>query len=223
MRIDDIVNLTDAELINRGFINEIDLFFDNLKDSKRGGAFFSDNADEINRAIKKGVYAIIYSTDIEVTDKEIAWIKVESLEEAKIALLKYRLLDKTLYITDEIGIEIIKSIVKDKRIAMFNTIDMNSQEFKDEQEKTISFAKKVVESQGWEFNEDKEIVDTVIMGLTRNKLLYGKRFCPCFMVIEENGKYKSADNRICPCKPAIQEEIPNNGMCHCGIFVKKDR
>ena len=106
---------------------------------------------------------------------------------------------------------------------MFNTIDMNSQEFKDEQKKTISFAKKVVESQGWEFNEDKEIVDTVIMGLTRNKLLYGKRFCPCFMVIEENGKYKSADNRICPCKPAIQEEIPNNGMCHCGIFVKKNR
>ena len=106
---------------------------------------------------------------------------------------------------------------------MLNTIDMNSQEFKDEQEKTISFAKEVVESQGWEFNEDKEIVDTVIMGLTRNKLLYGKRFCPCFMVIEENGKYKSADNRICPCKPAIQEEIPNNGMCHCGIFVKKDR
>ena len=123
MRIDDIVNLTDAELINRGFINEIDLFFDNLKDSKRGGAFFSDNADEINRAIKKGVYAIIYSTDIEVTDKEIAWIKVESLEEAKIALLKYRLLDKTLYITDEIGIEIIKSIVKDKRIAILDIIE----------------------------------------------------------------------------------------------------
>ena len=39
MRIDDIVNLTDAELINRGFINEIDLFFDNLKDRKEGGLF----------------------------------------------------------------------------------------------------------------------------------------------------------------------------------------
>ena len=103
---------------------------------------------------------------------------------------------------------------------MLKAIDMNSEEFKTEKEKTIKFVEKVVESKGWQFNDDKEIVDTVIMGLTRNKLLYGKRFCPCFMVVEENGKYKSADDRICPCKPAINEEIPNQGMCHCGIFVK---
>ena len=105
---------------------------------------------------------------------------------------------------------------------MLQAIDMNSEEFKNEQVKTIEFAKKVVASQGWDFNPDKEIVDTVIMGLTRNKMLYNKRFCPCFMVIEEDGKYKSADDRICPCKPAINDEIPNKGMCHCGIFVKKE-
>jgi len=106
---------------------------------------------------------------------------------------------------------------------MLQQIDMNSEEFKNEKEKTIKFAQKVVEARGWEFNDDKEIVDTVIMGLTRNKLLYGKRFCPCFMVIEEDGKFKSADDRICPCKPAINDEIPNKGMCHCGIFVKGDK
>jgi len=105
---------------------------------------------------------------------------------------------------------------------MLQAIDMNSEEFKNEQNKTIEFTKKVVKSQGWDFNPDKEIVDTVIMGLTRNKMLYKKRFCPCFMVIEEDGKYKSADDRICPCKPAINDEIPNKGMCHCGIFVKKE-
>ena len=103
---------------------------------------------------------------------------------------------------------------------MLKAIDMNSEEFKTEKEKTIKFVEKVVESKGWQFNDDKEIVDTVIMGLTRNKLLYGKRFCPCYQVVEVNGKYKSADDRICPCKPAINEEIPNQGMCHCGIFVK---
>ena len=101
---------------------------------------------------------------------------------------------------------------------MLQAIDMNSEEFKNEKEKTIKFAQKVIESRGWKFNDDKEIVDTVIMGLTRNKLLYGKRFCPCFMVIEEDGKFKSADDRICPCKPAIEKEIPEDGKCHCGIF-----
>ena len=105
---------------------------------------------------------------------------------------------------------------------MLQAIDMNSEEFKAENEKTLKFVEKVVESQGWAFNSDKEIVDTVVMGLTRNKLLYKKRFCPCFMVEEVDGKFKSADDRICPCKPAINDEIPNKGMCHCGIFVKKE-
>ena len=105
---------------------------------------------------------------------------------------------------------------------MLQSLDMNSEEFLNEKEKTKKFVNKVVESKGWEFNEDKEIVDTIIMGLTRNKILYGKRFCPCFMVEEVDGKFKSTDNRICPCKPAINEEIPNNGMCHCGIFIKGD-
>jgi len=105
---------------------------------------------------------------------------------------------------------------------MLKPLDMNSEEFKTENEKTLKFVQKVVESQGWDFNSDKEIVDTVVMGLTRNKILYGKRFCPCFMVEEVDGKFKSADDRICPCKPAIQDEVPNKGMCHCGIFVKKE-
>jgi ferredoxin-thioredoxin reductase catalytic subunit len=105
---------------------------------------------------------------------------------------------------------------------MLQQLDMNSEEFLAEKEKTQKFVEKVVDSQGWAFNPDKEIVDTIVLGLTRNKMLYGKRFCPCFLVEEVDGKYKSTDDRICPCKPAIQDEIPNKGMCHCGIFVKKE-
>jgi ferredoxin-thioredoxin reductase catalytic subunit len=105
---------------------------------------------------------------------------------------------------------------------MLKQLDMESDEFKKEIEKTKEFTQKVVKNQNWDFNPDKEIVDTIIMGLTRNKVLYGKRFCPCFMVEEVDGKFKSSDDRICPCKPAIKDEIPNKGMCHCGIFIKKE-
>jgi EAL domain-containing protein (putative c-di-GMP-specific phosphodiesterase class I)/GGDEF domain-containing protein len=49
------------------------------------------------------------------------------------------------------------------------------------------------------------------MGLARNKMMYNKRFCPCFMVEEVDGKFKSADDRICPCKPAIERELPEVG------------
>lgn len=97
-------------------------------------------------------------------------------------------------------------------------IDMNSPEFQAEMDKTIKFTDKVVNQFGWEYNPQVEVNEGVQMGLARNKIMYNKRFCPCFMVEEVDGKPQSADNRICPCKPAIEHEIPEEGACHCGIF-----
>jgi rhodanese-related sulfurtransferase/ferredoxin-thioredoxin reductase catalytic subunit len=97
-------------------------------------------------------------------------------------------------------------------------IDMNSPEFQERMEKTIKFTDKVCESRGWEYNPQTEVNEGVQMGLARNKMMYNKLFCPCFMVEEVDGKFQSVDDRICPCKPAIEREIPEHGACHCGIF-----
>ncbi|HIQ27980.1 MAG TPA: sulfurtransferase [Sulfurovum sp.] len=98
-------------------------------------------------------------------------------------------------------------------------IDMNSDEFQAEMEKTSNFVQKVYKQFGWVPNPNDEVNEGVTMGLARNKLIYGKRFCPCFMVIgETKEEQKEADNRICPCTPAIEKEIPEDGLCHCGIF-----
>jgi len=105
---------------------------------------------------------------------------------------------------------------------MLQKLDMNSPEFLEELEKTKKFTQKVVKTFGWTFHPDKEVVESVTLGLARNKVLYGKRFCPCFMVVEENGQYKSVDDRICPCKPAIEKEVPEEGKCHCGIFCSPE-
>lgn len=104
---------------------------------------------------------------------------------------------------------------------MLQQLDMNSEEFKAELEKTERFADKVCESRGWAYGPNADVNEGVIMGLARHKLLYGKRFCPCYMVEEDEsrpGKFKSTDDRICPCKPAIEKEIPQEGICHCQIF-----
>ena len=97
-------------------------------------------------------------------------------------------------------------------------IDMNSDEFQAELEKTLKFTDKVVNQFNWSYNPQDDINEGVQMGLARNKMMYNKRFCPCFMVEEVDGKPQSVDNRICPCKPAIEKEIPEKGVCHCGIF-----
>lgn len=104
---------------------------------------------------------------------------------------------------------------------MMPQLDMNSQEFKDELVKTEKFADKVCSSQGWVYSANADVNEGVIMGLARHKMLFGKRFCPCFMVDPDEakpGKFKSSDDRICPCKPAIEKEIPETGICHCQIF-----
>ena len=99
------------------------------------------------------------------------------------------------------------------------TIDIKSEEFQHELKKTEKFVNKVYESKGWVPNLNEDVNEGVRMGLARNKLIYGKRYCPCFMVEgETKEEQKAADNRICPCKPAIEKEIPEDGLCHCGIF-----
>ena len=102
---------------------------------------------------------------------------------------------------------------------MMIKIDMESEEFKSEMEKTKSFTDKVCASRGFVYNPIEDVNEGVLMGLARNKMIYNKRFCPCFMVIGETPEErKAADNRICPCKPALEKEIPEEGKCHCGIF-----
>ena len=101
---------------------------------------------------------------------------------------------------------------------MIKKIDLNSEEFQIELELTKHFTLKVLEEHNLVFNPDNEVNESIQMGLARNKLIYGKRYCPCFMVIEET---ESEKNRLCPCEPALNIEIPQNGTCHCGIYCTK--
>ncbi len=103
---------------------------------------------------------------------------------------------------------------------MITKIDMESEEFKLELQSTQTFTDKVCDTFGWMYNPNQDVNEGVSMGLARNKIIYNKRYCPCFMVIgETKEERKEANNRICPCKPAIEKEIPEDGACHCGIFV----
>lgn len=92
-------------------------------------------------------------------------------------------------------------------------IDPESEEFKTELEKTVKFTDKVCSQFGFVYNPDPEINQGIQFGLTRNKLIHGKRYCPCFFVTGNK-----EEDRVCPCKPALEHEIPEDGVCHCQIF-----
>ena len=92
-------------------------------------------------------------------------------------------------------------------------------EMQKELEKTREFAEKVREKMGVFPNPEPSENERIYIGLTNNKLTKGKRYCPCFIVEgDTEEERKAANNRICPCKPALKKEIPETGRCYCGIF-----
>ena len=102
---------------------------------------------------------------------------------------------------------------------MIKKIDMQSDEFQIQFELTKQFTDKVCEEHGFVYNPEFDVNESIQMGLTRNKLIYDRRYCPCFMVVGNTQEEKDkSDNRLCPCTPALEKEIPNQGHCHCGIF-----
>jgi len=106
---------------------------------------------------------------------------------------------------------------------MIKKIDIESEEFQTELELTKQFTSKVCEEHNLFYNPEDDVNESIQLGLTRNKMIYGKRYCPCFMVIGETQQQKDeAENRLCPCTPALTNEIPTKGSCHCGIFCTKE-
>ncbi len=102
---------------------------------------------------------------------------------------------------------------------MIKKIDIQSDEFQIEFELTKQFTDKVCEEHGFVYNPELDVNESIQMGLTRNKLIYDKRFCPCFMVVGNTDEQRaSSENRLCPCTPALTNEIPTKGHCHCAIF-----
>jgi len=98
-------------------------------------------------------------------------------------------------------------------------VDMQTEEFKTLLAKTNKFVEKVRRQFGFMPNPDPTVNVGVAEGLTRNKIIYGKRFCPGFMVQGETKEEQMyAENRLCPCTRALEVEIPKYGFCHCGIF-----
>jgi len=76
---------------------------------------------------------------------------------------------------------------------------------------------RVATVKGWILNENKDIADSVIEGLARNQLLYGKRYCPCRIPSGDAEKDKKI---ICPCQFST-DDIETDGHCHCYLFFKK--
>lgn len=98
MRLENILALTNGRIVNEPFVKIFtNIIFDSNK-VKRGDLFIAFDEDSIEEAIFNGAYGILFDKPTQIRDNEIAWIKVENLENALKRLLRFRLIEKDLAI-----------------------------------------------------------------------------------------------------------------------------
>ncbi|MCG2676741.1 ferredoxin:thioredoxin reductase [bacterium] len=71
----------------------------------------------------------------------------------------------------------------------------------------------------YRFNSDKEKVELILNGLAKRKEKLGFAYCPCRV---PSGNKEEDEKIICPCA-YHKEEIAKDGICLCGLFVRKER
>ena len=65
--------------------------------------------------------------------------------------------------------------------------------------------------------ELSDVADVTIQGLVNRKKKYGKLYCPC-RVLQDDDEWN--DSIVCPCSQ-VHDDIAVKGHCHCNLFVKK--
>jgi ferredoxin-thioredoxin reductase catalytic chain len=89
----------------------------------------------------------------------------------------------------------------------------------DEKETEIlEWARNYAEKHHLPLNPDQKRLNVVIKGLARNEAKFGERYCPCRLRSGDKEKDKAI---VCPCV-YHEEEIAQEGSCHCNLYYKKE-
>jgi len=113
MRLENTLALIHGELINTPFVNSFNNIVFDARSVKRGDLFMAYDVDSVEDAIVNGAYGIVFDKPTQITDSEIAWVKVNDLDEALKRLLRFKLIDKeiTVYTCNEIILKLALQIV----------------------------------------------------------------------------------------------------------------
>jgi len=113
MRLENLLALTQGTLQNQPFVTRFDGISFDAKKVKRGNLFIAFNTADIDEAILHGAYGIVFDRPTQISDSEIAWIKVNDVDDALMRLLRFHLIEKELdvYESDLITIKLAQQIM----------------------------------------------------------------------------------------------------------------
>ena len=112
MRLENILALTKGVLHSSPNVTLFENLAFEASKVKRGSLYVAYASDDIQEALSNGAYGVLFDKPTQMGDKEVAWIKVESLDEALKRLLRFYLLEKELlvYACDPITLHLASSV-----------------------------------------------------------------------------------------------------------------
>ena len=113
MRLENVLALTHGKLVNQPFVNTFDNVVFDAKSVKRGDLFVAFNEENIEEAIFNGAYGVLFDKPTQISDSEIAWIKVKDAKTAVRRLLRFKLIEKevTVYECNEVILKLALQVI----------------------------------------------------------------------------------------------------------------
>jgi len=122
MKLANVTALVEGNLANSPSITAFeDVNFEASK-VKRGDLFVALHHQDIEEAILNGAYGILFDKPTQISDQEIAWIKVSSVDNALLRLLRFHVMQKSpqAYYCDEISLKLASQIITSRELLVLD-------------------------------------------------------------------------------------------------------
>lgn len=122
MRLENILALTHGKLVNTPFVKQFENIVFDIKQIKRGDLFIAFDETMIDEAVFHGAYGIVFDKPTQISDTEIAWVKVQSCEDALKKLLRFKLIDKEVHVYEcnEVILKLALQVITDSNFIVVN-------------------------------------------------------------------------------------------------------
>jgi hypothetical protein len=98
MRLENILALSKGTLLGEPSISIFECVVFDPSKVKRGSFFVAYSPEDIPEALLNGAYGIMFDKPTQISDSEVAWVKVDNIDSALQKLLRFYLLEKELLV-----------------------------------------------------------------------------------------------------------------------------
>ncbi len=111
--LENLSALVEGTLTNSPSITSFDDVSFEASKVRRGDLFVALKHEDIEEAVLNGAYGILFEKPTQISDQEIAWIKVNSIDNALLRLLRFHIMERSpeVFFCDQISLKLAAQII----------------------------------------------------------------------------------------------------------------